>query len=179
MTDDPRCHICGDDPMPHLGPCPECGRTSPATRSVEQRARDLLGRMGVDDSQSFSSGDVVELASLLAEVDRLRGKVELNGMRDGMVMTLNGRVDYAIEQIVEWRKRAEAAEAKVERRDQRIAELKAQADEGERPIAGAQHERCPQCGKTDCGVTYPDGSWLPPDDYDHTDTDHRGGGNGE
>lgn len=40
--------------------------------SAEQRARDLLERCGVEDAQSFTAGDVVELANLLVEVDRLR-----------------------------------------------------------------------------------------------------------
>jgi hypothetical protein len=33
--------------------------------TVEQQARDLLERIGVDDAQSFSSGDLVELANLI------------------------------------------------------------------------------------------------------------------
>ena len=32
----------------------------------EQQARDLLERMGIEDAQSFSSGDLVELANLIA-----------------------------------------------------------------------------------------------------------------
>ena len=35
--------------------------------SIEQDARDLLERLGVETAQSFSAGDVVELANLLAE----------------------------------------------------------------------------------------------------------------
>lgn len=34
--------------------------------SAEQEARDLLQRMGIEDAQSFSSGDLVELANLIA-----------------------------------------------------------------------------------------------------------------
>ncbi len=37
-------------------------------KSVEQQARDLLERMGIEGAQSFSSGDLVELANLIAEV---------------------------------------------------------------------------------------------------------------
>lgn len=33
----------------------------------EQQARDMLERMGVDDVQSFSSGDLVELSNLIAQ----------------------------------------------------------------------------------------------------------------
>lgn len=35
--------------------------------SAEQQARDLLERMGVDDAQSYSSGELVELANLISE----------------------------------------------------------------------------------------------------------------
>jgi hypothetical protein len=34
--------------------------------SAEQQARDLLERCGVEDAQSFTAGDVVELANLIA-----------------------------------------------------------------------------------------------------------------
>jgi len=40
--------------------------------SAEQQARDLLERCGVEDAQSFSAGDVVELANLIAETNRYR-----------------------------------------------------------------------------------------------------------
>jgi hypothetical protein len=36
------------------------------TTSAEQEARNLLERMGVEDAQSFTAGDVVELANILA-----------------------------------------------------------------------------------------------------------------
>lgn len=36
------------------------------TISAEQRARDMLERMGVPSAQSYSSGDLVELANLIA-----------------------------------------------------------------------------------------------------------------
>ena len=34
--------------------------------TAEQRARDMLERMGVEDAHSFSAGDLVELANLIA-----------------------------------------------------------------------------------------------------------------
>jgi hypothetical protein len=37
--------------------------------TAEQKARDMLDRMGVDDAQSFSAGDLVELANLIAARD--------------------------------------------------------------------------------------------------------------
>ena len=36
-------------------------------QTAEQKARDMLERMGVKDAQSFSSGDLVELANLIAQ----------------------------------------------------------------------------------------------------------------
>ena len=51
--------------------------------SAEQKARDMLERMGVEDAQSFSSGDVVELANLIAALanccDRCWNRRELEG----------------------------------------------------------------------------------------------------
>lgn len=35
--------------------------------TLEQLARDLLERMGIENAQSFTAGDVVELANLIAE----------------------------------------------------------------------------------------------------------------
>ena len=34
-------------------------------KSAEQEARDMLDRMGVEDAQSWSAGEVVELANML------------------------------------------------------------------------------------------------------------------
>jgi hypothetical protein len=35
--------------------------------SAEQEARDMLERMGIEDAQAFTSGDVVELGNLINE----------------------------------------------------------------------------------------------------------------
>ncbi len=37
----------------------------------EQKARDILERIGIDDAQGYSSGDIVELANLISEHDRM------------------------------------------------------------------------------------------------------------
>jgi hypothetical protein len=37
-------------------------------KSAEQRARDMLERMGVDGAQSMTAGDVVELANLIGGI---------------------------------------------------------------------------------------------------------------
>jgi hypothetical protein len=41
-------------------------------KSAEQEARDLLEQCGVEDAQSFSAGDVVALANLIADVHDYR-----------------------------------------------------------------------------------------------------------
>ena len=38
-------------------------------KSAEQRARDMLERMGVENAQGFPAGDLVELANLIAVRD--------------------------------------------------------------------------------------------------------------
>jgi hypothetical protein len=43
----------------------------------EQQARDLLERMEIEGAQSFSSGELVELANLIADRDRLKGIVPI------------------------------------------------------------------------------------------------------
>lgn len=40
--------------------------------TAEQQARDLLERYGVEDAQSMSTGDVVELANLIADANAYR-----------------------------------------------------------------------------------------------------------
>ncbi len=40
--------------------------------TAEQQARDLLDRMGVDDAQSYSAGELVELANLIAMSRRFK-----------------------------------------------------------------------------------------------------------
>ncbi len=40
--------------------------------TVEQQARDMLERIGVENAQNFSAGDLVELANLIHENKVLR-----------------------------------------------------------------------------------------------------------
>jgi len=40
--------------------------------AAEQQARDLLERYGVEDAQSWSAGDLVELANLIADANAYR-----------------------------------------------------------------------------------------------------------
>lgn len=39
-------------------------------KTAEQQARDMLERMGIENAQSFTSGDLVELANLIAQNDQ-------------------------------------------------------------------------------------------------------------
>lgn len=48
------------------------GTSAGKPQTAEQEARDILERMGMEGAQSFSAGDVIELANLIAERDRLR-----------------------------------------------------------------------------------------------------------
>lgn len=41
-------------------------------KSAEQQARDMLERCGVEDAQCFTSGDLVELANLVADAEQYR-----------------------------------------------------------------------------------------------------------
>lgn len=43
------------------------------TPSAEQLARNMLERMGIEDAQSFTAGQLVELANLIAERARPQG----------------------------------------------------------------------------------------------------------
>lgn len=50
--------------------------------TAEQKARDLLERLGVKDAQSFSSGDLVELANLIADHEKLQKRNTVQHRRD-------------------------------------------------------------------------------------------------
>lgn len=45
---------------------------TPRGESAEQQARDLLERLDVEDAQAYSSGDLIELANLIADADRFK-----------------------------------------------------------------------------------------------------------
>jgi hypothetical protein len=45
-------------------------KPEPVAATAEQQARDLLERMGIADAQSFSAGDLIELANLIARAPR-------------------------------------------------------------------------------------------------------------
>lgn len=65
--------------------------------SAEQQARDLLERCGVEDAQSFSAGDVVELANLIAGgwrkgtsmAKRAYSDIDLDGLLPGTIVLLS------------------------------------------------------------------------------------------
>jgi hypothetical protein len=44
--------------------------------TIEDDARDLLDRIGVEDAQRFTAGDLVELANIIADVRALRRALE-------------------------------------------------------------------------------------------------------
>lgn len=47
-------------------------RPATTNQTPEQAARDLLERIGVEDAQTFTAGDVVELANLISELRQWR-----------------------------------------------------------------------------------------------------------
>jgi hypothetical protein len=53
----------------------ELPRLFPPQQSCEQRARDILDRMEVEGAQSYSSGEIVELANLINDNSRLKRHV--------------------------------------------------------------------------------------------------------
>ena len=55
--------------------------------TAEQQARDLLERMGYDDAQSLTAGDVVELANIIAENSQL--KMRLSRMNASDIHVFN------------------------------------------------------------------------------------------
>lgn len=69
----------------------------------EQKARDMLERMGIDRAQSFTSGDVVELANMIAVHDQLvaalklaRGHADTDGLHIGGKQYLDTIIDEAL-----------------------------------------------------------------------------------
>lgn len=44
-------------------------------KTAEQRARDILYRCGVKDAQSFTAGDVVELANMIVELEEAKALI--------------------------------------------------------------------------------------------------------
>lgn len=62
-------------PRCRIGIIDEYGRKHPISdpkKSAEQLARDLLEQCGIEDAQSFTAGDVIALANLIAETARYR-----------------------------------------------------------------------------------------------------------
>lgn len=48
-------------------------------KTPEQEARDIMERMGIENAQQFTAGDVVELANLIADHRRLQRAIHLIG----------------------------------------------------------------------------------------------------
>ncbi len=51
--------------------------------TAEQQARDLLERYGVEDAQSMTAGDLVELANLIADANAYRRVEDWHGKAKG------------------------------------------------------------------------------------------------
>lgn len=74
------------------------------TKSVEQLARDMLERCGWDEAQRLTAGDVIEVANVLADRNRLLAEVErLRGIGGKPLRTADG-VSLALGQLIwTWR----------------------------------------------------------------------------
>jgi hypothetical protein len=69
------------------------------SETPEQQARDLLEDYGLENAQSFSAGDVVELANLIADARAYR-RLQRLGLRveEGADFTGGGQTRY----VTEW-----------------------------------------------------------------------------
>lgn len=65
-----------------------------ATLTVEQQARNLLERLDVPDAQTYSTGEVIELANLIAEVSRLRRAL---GEAEGREQAIREQLRWALQ----------------------------------------------------------------------------------
>jgi len=66
--------------------------------TAEQQARDMLERAGVKDTQNFSSGDLVEIANLIARAEHLEQfacRVEDQDMRSLLALPVKQRENWA------------------------------------------------------------------------------------
>lgn len=68
--------------------------------TVEQQARDMLERIGVENAQNFSAGELVELANMIGEIRTGYKLLEeaLNAIPDYM----DGRNDKLCNAIEQW-----------------------------------------------------------------------------
>jgi len=75
--------------------------------TAEQKARNMLKRLGVKDAQSFSAGDLVELANLIADHDRAKKQIKaasrlLERAMDSIPDFTDGRNDRLCTAIEKW-----------------------------------------------------------------------------
>lgn len=70
----PYCQITSHNPNDEQHKyCRNCHKFEDEPRvTAEQQARDMLERMNIDDAQSFTAGDLIELANLISEVNAYR-----------------------------------------------------------------------------------------------------------
>lgn len=64
------------------------------TETTEQAARDMLERMGIEDAQSFTSGDLVELANLIAASKKATPAQEWEPLTPERLEALRGEDGY-------------------------------------------------------------------------------------
>ena len=75
--------------------------------TAEQKARNMLTRLGVEEAQSFSAGDLVELANLIADHDHAKKQIKaasrlLERAIDSIPDFIDGRNDRLVRSIEKW-----------------------------------------------------------------------------
>lgn len=75
--------------------------------TAEQKARNMLKRLGVEEAQSFSAGDLVELANLIADHDHAKKQIKaasrlLERAIDSIPDFIDGRNDRLVRSIEKW-----------------------------------------------------------------------------
>lgn len=60
--------------------------------TVEQQCRDILERMGIEDAQEFSSGDLVEMANLISKANTVKESrvVTFSELKPGQRFVIRG-----------------------------------------------------------------------------------------
>lgn len=123
----------------------------------EQEARDILERMGIDGAQSFSSGDVGEIAQIIAEKQAAEQRID-------ELLSANGSLQYKNDRLAAKTQRLEVAEKMASEARAEMVAAEQRAEQAERDAVrecesiflacvkrglfglaiGAIHERYPQ-----------------------------------
>lgn len=69
-------------------------------KSAEQQIREMLGRAGVENPETYSAGDLVELANLIAEIAKQRVmRKQLEDWNKELVEALEEAREYIVDTV--------------------------------------------------------------------------------